>query len=391
MVPPIRILGEYDTFTSRIASSVSGYRCHTWRSCAKAILTPGVATAQDAAGTGWRRQNRRDSRFRRNRLSADIQCAGSVCRRDGAANDWAGSDPIFCGLIRWGPAIRTFCIFDGAAGWEILPNRTYALLAGSGLQFAKNYLRGLDLNVWLAERDPQFTLTSPAPNVIDIADSANAGKKMEFTLDPATFLPVKNSVISISDTGGFCGASVKVISGSNGAGFLLDMACDLSQPDSGGPWQILSLTNGKISPLGKPFSTAGQMGDFVPGEIKKIGNLTQISPDELRIRLFYWVFLRFRGPSGGLVGGRTRFGTALFLSNRSRPYARRVRNACGRRRTPTQWTGTDVRAHVQRVERLSRNTRAPCRQERFTSRNSRQQGLRDLGRIKDWNRSRRWP
>jgi hypothetical protein len=128
MVPPIRILGEYDTFTSRIASSVSGYRCHTWRSCAKAILTPGVATAQDAAGTGWRRQNRRDSRFRRNRLSADIQCAWSVCRRDGAANDWAGSDPIFCGLIRWGPAIRTFCIFDGAAGWEILPNRTYALL-----------------------------------------------------------------------------------------------------------------------------------------------------------------------------------------------------------------------------------------------------------------------
>jgi hypothetical protein len=81
------------------------------------------------------------------------------------------------------------------------PNKTYALLGGGELQFAKNYLRGLDLNVWLADRDRQFTLTSPAPNVIDIADRANAGKKMEFTLDPATFLPVKNSAISISDTG----------------------------------------------------------------------------------------------------------------------------------------------------------------------------------------------
>ena len=92
------------------------------------------------------------------------------------------------------------------------------------------------------------------------------------------------------EAGGFCGASVKVISGSNGAGFLLDMACAASAPDSGGPWQILSVTNGKISPLGKPFSAEGQMGDFVPGEIKKIGNLTQILPDQLRIRLFTGYF-----------------------------------------------------------------------------------------------------
>ena len=108
------------------------------------------------------------------------------------------------------------------------------------------------------------------------------------------------------EAGGFCGASVKVISGSNGAGFLLDMACDASAPDSGGPWQILSVTNGKISPLGKPFSAAGQIGDFVPGEIKKIGNLTQILPDELRIRLFTGYFhvtvaLRVGWWEGGLA------------------------------------------------------------------------------------------
>ena len=108
------------------------------------------------------------------------------------------------------------------------------------------------------------------------------------------------------ESGGFCPASVKVISGSNGAGFLLDMACAASQPDSGGPWQILSVANGKISPLGKPFSASGQIVDFVPGEIKKIGNLTQILPDELRIHLFTGYFhvtvaLRVGWWEGGLA------------------------------------------------------------------------------------------
>ena len=108
------------------------------------------------------------------------------------------------------------------------------------------------------------------------------------------------------EAGGFCGASVKVISGSNGAGFLLDMACDPSAPESGGPWQILGLTNGKISPLGKPFSAAGRMGDFVPGKINKTGTFTQIMPDELRIRLFTGYFhvsvaLRVGWWEGGLA------------------------------------------------------------------------------------------
>ena len=108
------------------------------------------------------------------------------------------------------------------------------------------------------------------------------------------------------EAGGFCGASVKVISGSNGAGFLLDMACDPSAPESGGPWQILGLTNGKISPLGKPFSAAGRMGDFVPGKINKTGTFTQIMPDELRIRLFTGYFhvsvaLRVDWWEGGLA------------------------------------------------------------------------------------------
>ncbi len=109
--------------------------------------------------------------------------------------------PNILRLDQMGPGDTYVLYFDGTGGWEILPNKTYAVLAGSELQFAKNYLRGLDLNLWLADRDPQFTLTSPASNVVDIVDGANARKKMELTLDPETFLPVMNSAISISDTG----------------------------------------------------------------------------------------------------------------------------------------------------------------------------------------------
>ena len=106
--------------------------------------------------------------------------------------------------------------------------------------------------------------------------------------------------------GGYCPARVNVISGSNGAGFLLDMTCEISAPEGDGPWQILSVANGKISPLGKPFSAEGQMGDFVPGEIKKTGNLTQILPDELKIHLFtgyshVTVALRVGWREGGLA------------------------------------------------------------------------------------------
>ncbi len=87
-----------------------------------------------------------------------------------------------------------------------------------------------------------------------------------------------------------CSASVNPISGSNGAGLFLDTGCLPSAPLSGGPWQIFGVVNGKLSPIGKPLYAEGQMGDFVPGKITKIGNLTQILADELRIRLFTGYF-----------------------------------------------------------------------------------------------------
>jgi hypothetical protein len=146
------------------------------------------------------------------------------------------------------------------------------------------------------ERRSPFTIKGQTFTVVQHLKHTGQDDAVDETLALLEILD-SNGVVQYRDdfpyaveSGGFCGASVKVISGSNGAGFLLDMACEQSAPDSGGPWQILSVTNGKISPLGKPFSAEGQIVDFVPGEIKKIGNLTQILPDELRIRLFTGYF-----------------------------------------------------------------------------------------------------
>jgi hypothetical protein len=87
-----------------------------------------------------------------------------------------------------------------------------------------------------------------------------------------------------------CSVSVNPITGSNGAGLLLDTGCLPSAPMSGGPWQIFGVVNGKLAPIGKPLYAEGEMGDFVPGKVNHMGNLTQILADELRIRLFTGYF-----------------------------------------------------------------------------------------------------
>jgi len=83
--------------------------------------------------------------------------------------------------------------FDGTSGWEILPDGTVADLKGDELRFARNYLYGLDLNVWLADRDPHYVIGSPGPNILTITAKDNSFPGNEITVDPATFLPVKES------------------------------------------------------------------------------------------------------------------------------------------------------------------------------------------------------
>jgi len=43
-------------------------------------------------------------------------------------------------------------------------------------------------------------------------------------------------------------------------------------------------------PFGKPLVTEGKWGEFVPGAIKRIGNLTQILPDVLSLQVWTGYF-----------------------------------------------------------------------------------------------------
>ena len=95
------------------------------------------------------------------------------------------------------------------------------------------------------------------------------------------------------EKGGFletCSADVRLLSGSNGKGLLIDSGCLPSAPLSGGPWQIVGVVGGKLVPFGKPLVTEGELGEFVPGAINRIGTLTQILPDMLKVRVWTGYF-----------------------------------------------------------------------------------------------------
>jgi len=87
-----------------------------------------------------------------------------------------------------------------------------------------------------------------------------------------------------------CSVTVNPITGSNGAGLLLDTGCLPSAPMSGGPWQVFGVVSGKLVQIGKPLYAEGEMGDFVPGEVRQVGKLTQILADQLKVRLFTGYF-----------------------------------------------------------------------------------------------------
>jgi hypothetical protein len=107
--------------------------------------------------------------------------------------------PNYLRLDQVGPGDTYVLYFEGTSGWEILPDKTVANLAGGELKFAQNYLRGLNLNFWLADRDPSRVITSSGPNVIVVSTKGDSSQRTEFTLDPVTFLPVKETDISLSN------------------------------------------------------------------------------------------------------------------------------------------------------------------------------------------------
>lgn len=111
-------------------------------------------------------------------------------------------------LDQIGPRDTYILYFDGSSssGWEILPDLTSPDplktsgksidLFGGELKFAKNYLSGFQFNLWLADRTPGYKVTSPAANVLRIEHDGDA---TDFKLDPATWLPISTSGVSLAN------------------------------------------------------------------------------------------------------------------------------------------------------------------------------------------------
>ncbi len=103
--------------------------------------------------------------------------------------------PNLLRLDQIGPRGTYILYFDASSGsgWEILPDLSNpdpfkttgksTELAGGELKFARNYLWGFQLSMWMANRTLGYTVTSPAPNVLRIEHDDDT---TDFTLDPDT-------------------------------------------------------------------------------------------------------------------------------------------------------------------------------------------------------------
>ena len=102
-------------------------------------------------------------------------------------------------LDQTGPGNSYALYFNGVSGWEILPDKGFVELGGEELAFARGYLNGIDLKTWLSDRDSANVITASSTNVIVISTTGDDSQKTEITLDPVTFLPVKEASISLAD------------------------------------------------------------------------------------------------------------------------------------------------------------------------------------------------
>jgi hypothetical protein len=110
--------------------------------------------------------------------------------------------PNILRLDQVGPGDTYVLYFDGNGGWEILPTtgqKAVIKLIGGELEFARKYLRDLDLNIWLADRDPRYTVASLATHVLRIEDGSDPIHSLDIILDPVTWLPVKETTFSLAD------------------------------------------------------------------------------------------------------------------------------------------------------------------------------------------------
>jgi hypothetical protein len=102
--------------------------------------------------------------------------------------------PTCLRLDQVGKDNNTYVYFDGSSCWEIVPDKSGAVeLRGDEVKFAEHYLQHIDFKFWLADRDPQYLITSPMPNVVRITDKRDQQNTQDIALDPSSWLPIKQS------------------------------------------------------------------------------------------------------------------------------------------------------------------------------------------------------
>lgn len=63
-------------------------------------------------------------------------------------------------------------------------------------EFARSYLSGFELELWLADQVPGYTVTSSKSNAVRIE---HEGRATDFMLDPVTKLPLSSASVSLAD------------------------------------------------------------------------------------------------------------------------------------------------------------------------------------------------
>lgn len=105
--------------------------------------------------------------------------------------------PNFLRLDQVGPGDTYVLYFDGRSGWEILPDKPdVRKLVGGELDFAKHYLWGFRLNLWVADQTGGYAISSPSINVIrfrraDMSFDVTVNLRTDLPADPVAWTTVQ--------------------------------------------------------------------------------------------------------------------------------------------------------------------------------------------------------
>lgn len=121
--------------------------------------------------------------------------------------------------------------------------------------------------------DPPEEVALSALEIQDASGATLYREPFSYAVDAGTF----------SD---FCTASAQLLKGGFTNGLLLSVGCLPSAPKSGDVWELFGLMNGKLTRLGKPFTTDGDFLGLIPNPPQKRGAATLFLPDVMQFRVW---------------------------------------------------------------------------------------------------------